>query len=235
MKEETDLVVVNIKRPDEALFKNSEAMLEGARDWKITTPDAAARAGEDLKAVKTLAKQIEGKRTAITGPLNKALKEVNSLFRPAKGWLKEAEGILKGKLLEYQNEQERIAREAQAKADAEARKEREKLERKAKLVGAVGMSDKAEELREEAETKIAPVVKSAAPKIAGIARRETWKAEITDEIALIKHIVKERPELLGLVHVSQSALNDLARLHKDELNMPGVKAVKVSSIAARGR
>jgi len=234
MTDESNLVVLEVKRPDEALFKSSEDMLDIARDWKITTPETAIAAGEDLKAVKSLAKQVEAKRTAITGPLNKALKEVNALFRPAKGWLKEAEGILKGEILRFQAEQDRIARELQAKVDAETRKEREKLEMKARLAQVVGKDEKAEELLEEAETQIAPVVKSAAPKIAGISTRETWKAEVFDKQALLKHIVEEQPALIVLVKIDQSLLNARARELKDEFDLPGVKAIKESIIATRG-
>ncbi len=229
-----DLVVLNIKRPDEALFKNSEEMLEVAQGWNITTPEIAVAVGEDLKAVKTLAKEIESKRTAITGPLNKALREVNALFKPAKGWLKEAEQILKSELLRYQTEQKRIADELQAKVEAEARKKREALERKAKVADVIGIGNKAEEFREEAETVVAPVVTSAAPKIAGLTRRETWKAEVTDKPALVKHIVEARPDLMAIVKIDQSALNGLARSLKDELDLPGVEVLKEASIVARG-
>ncbi len=234
MKNETDLVVLNIKRPDEALFSRSQYMLEEARSWKITTPETAIAAGGDLKLIKGLAKELEAKRTAITGPLNKALKEVNSLFRPAKTWLKEAEGILKGEILRFQAEQERIAREAQAKADAEARKEREKLELKARLAQVVGKDKKAEELLEEAETQIAPVVTSAAPKIAGVSTRETWKAEVFDKQALLKHIVEEQPALIVLVKIDQALLNARARELKEEFDLPGVVARKETSLSARG-
>ena len=228
-----DLVVLNIKHPDEALFSDSEALLEIARLREITTPEMAIAAGEDLKDIKRLAKQVNEKRLAITRPLNDALKEVNALFKPAKAFLSEAEALLKSKILEFQNEQERIARIAQAKADAEVRKEREKLERRAAKAEAKGKEDKAEELREQAETQIAPIVTSAAPKLAGISRRETWKAEVTDKRLFLKYIVDEHIGLLGIVHISQSALNNLARLRKDDLNMPGIKAVKEASIAAR--
>lgn len=234
MTNETDLVVLNIKRPDEALFKSSETMLELANSRTVTAPGGAITVGEDLKAVKRLAKEVNEKRLTITRPLNEALKEVNNLFRPAREWLKDAEQILKAKLLEFQNEQKRIAQELQAKADAEAEKERKKLERAAKLAETMRRPAKAEELREEAETQIAPVVTSAAPKIAGITTRETWKAEVIDKGALLKHIVEARPDLLPLVKIDQSALNAQARSLKGDLDLPGVKVFKEASIAARG-
>ena len=229
---EDNLVVLNIKRPDEALFKSSETMLELAKNRTVTTPGGAITVGEDLKTVKRLAKEVNEKRLAITRPLNDALKEVNALFKPAQDWLKQSESLLKGKILEFQNEQERIARELQAKADAEARKEREKLERKARLAEVVRRPEKAEELREEAETQVAPVVTSAAPKISGVVRRETWKAEVTDKQALVKHIVDNQPALLVMVKIDQSLLNARAREMKDKFDLPGARAVKEASIAA---
>ncbi len=228
-----DIVVLKVKRPDEALFKQSNYMLDLAEDYKITTAKLAVSAGDDLKAVKALAKQLEEKRTAITQPLNQALREINALFKPAKDWLKQAEHLLKDKLLAYQAEQDRVARELQAKAEALARKEREKLERRAAKAEAKGKAEKAEVLRQVAETKTAPVIESAAPKVAGIIRRDVWKAEITDKEALLIHIVRERPDLLPLVKIDQSALNAQARRLKDKLNLPGVKTVKEASIAAR--
>ena len=233
MTEETDLVVLNIKRPDEAIFKRSKDILELARGWEIATPEGAVLAGEDLKAVKRLAKQVNEKRLAITRPINEGLKEVNAFLRPAKDLLADAEQLLKAKILKFQTDQDRIARELQAELDAEAREERERLERMAAMAETLDRPEKAEELREEAEIQTAPIIQSAAPKIAGVSVRKTWKAEITDKGALLRHIVEERPDLLGIVSISQSALNDLARLHKEELNFPGVKASEEASIAAR--
>ena len=228
-----DLVVLNIEQPDQALFSRSKASLSAAQEYAIRTPEDAEDAGAILREIKGLANELEGKRTSITKPVNQALREVNALFKPAKDWLAEAEKLVKGKILEFQNEQDRIARELQAKADAEARKEREKLERRAAKAEAKGKEDKAEELREQAETQIAPVVTSAAPKLAGISRRETWKTEITDKGALLQHIIEKRPDLLPLVKIDQSALNGMARSLKGELDLPGVEVSKEASIAAR--
>ena len=228
-----DLVVLKVKRPDDALFKQGTYLLDLAEDYEISTPELAEAAAHDLKAVKALVKQIEEKRTSITQPINQALREVNALFKPPKEYLKRAEVLLKAKLLEYQTEQDRIARELQAEADALARKEREKLERRAAKAAAKGKAEKAEALSQVAETTAAPVIKSAAPKVAGVVRRETWKAEVTDQLALIQHIVNDRNDLLYLVKIGQAALNDLARTHKDDLDLPGVEVVKEASIAAR--
>ncbi len=232
MATKKDIVTLTVKRPDEALFKQSTYLLDLAEDYEISTPELAVAAADDLKAVKALAKQLEQKRTAITGPINQALREVNALFKPAKEWLSQAEQLLKGKLLAYQNEQDRIARELQAEADALAKKEQEKLDRRAAKAEAKGKAEKAEALRRVAETTTAPVIESAAPKLSGIATRETWKAEVTDKALLLKHIVNERPDLLPLVEINQSALNAQARSLKNELDLPGVEVKKETSLAA---
>lgn len=229
-----DLVALTIPRPDEALFKNSERLLAVAQLYRIVTAEGALAAGEDLKAVKTLAREVEEKRTAITGPINKALKEVNALFKPAQEWLAQAERLLKGKLLEFQSDQERVAREAQAKADEEVRRERDKLEQRAANAEAKGKAEKADALREQAGARVAPIVSAVLPKISGVTSRETWKAEITDKMAFVRHVVEARPDLIALVLIDQAGLNAQARSLKDALDLPGVKAVKEIILAARG-
>ncbi len=226
-------LVLKVKRPDEALFKRSKASLSAAQEYEIRTPEHAEDAGATLREIKGLGKELEEKRTSITKPINLALREINALFKPAKDWLGDAEQVIKAKILSYQSEQDRIAREAQAEADALARKEREKLERRAAKAAAKGKAEKAEALSQVAETTAAPVIESAAPKLAGIARRETWKADVTDLRLLLNHIVNERPDLLRIVTINQGLLNAEARHMKDQLDLPGVDVVKEASIAAR--
>ena len=234
MAENDNLMVVEVPQPDKTLFAESKTLLRLAQDWDITTPDMATAAGEDLREIKRLAKEIEAKRTAITGPLNKALKEVNALFKPPKLWLQEGEALIKTGLLSYQRREERIAAAAQAKADAEAEKERKALERKAKVADVIGIGDKADELREEATRTVAPVIQSEAPKIAGVSVRKVWKAKIMDKKSFLRFVLDEREDLLALVQLDQSGLNALARLHKIDLGFPGIVAVEEESVTARG-
>ncbi len=239
MTDETNLITLTVEQPDEALFKQSEYLLALAQDYKITSSEMAINGSEDLKAIKALAKQLNSKRLAATGPINKALKEINSWFKPARDWLSDAEMLMKTKLLEYQREQDRIAREAQRKADEEARKERVRLEKAAALAAQAGMFYRAEDLKEEIEvqeiaTQNAPVIQSAAPRLEGVHTRVTWKAEVTDKTAFIKFIVEQRPDLMGVIEIDQSKLNGYARLLKEEFDMPGVEAKAEKSIAARG-
>lgn len=78
------------KRTQEAM-----ALLEG---FSITTEEEHTMAGEILQVVKAQWKALEERRTAVTGPLNEALRTVNDWFRPVQGPLKAAEDILKEKI-----------------------------------------------------------------------------------------------------------------------------------------
>ena len=237
-EQENKFLTVTIERPDEGLLNQSAIWLEQAKTFDITSTDIAINAGESLKKIKALGRHLEQKRTAITVPMNQALREANALFKPAKKRLKDAEKLLKGKILKYQAEQDRIAQEAQRKADEEARKERIKLEKAAALAEQAGMEDRAEDLREEIEvqeieTQKAPVVQSAAPKIEGVHTRTIWKAEVTDKLEFLKFVVEKRQDLVGLVEINQSALNAQARSLKDSLDLPGIKVAPEKRIAAR--
>ena len=103
-----------------------------AQEYVVDSPDMLQTAGEDLRAIKSLQKEVEEKRVAITGPLNQALSAVNNLFRAPEDYLVRAEGSLKSAILTYQQEQERIAAEARRAAEEEARRERERLMREAR-------------------------------------------------------------------------------------------------------
>lgn len=108
--------------------QRAQRALANAKDFTVDSQELLDAAGDDLRAIKTLAAQVEEQRTSITVPLNAALKAVNDLFRPAKTYLEEAERVLKGAMVTYTDEQARIAREARLRAEEQARQERERAE-----------------------------------------------------------------------------------------------------------
>lgn len=146
----------------------------------IKTPEQFTQAGELLKAVKGALRQIEDQRVAITKPINESLRAVNAQAKTAAEPFEKAEREIKARMVEFSNEQERIRREEQRKADERARQEREKLEAQAAKAAAAGKAGKAEQLEERAAAVVAPVVEREPPKVAGISTREVWRFEITD-------------------------------------------------------
>jgi len=94
--------------------------LELVRAQEISNDEEKELAAQGLRLVKQWLSEVEEKRTAITGPLNKALREVNELFRPMKRSLEEAERDLKSRIAGYLAESEaKNLRAIQAAAAAE--------------------------------------------------------------------------------------------------------------------
>ena len=286
------------------LDSGPQALLVGARSYVIDCPEMYEAAADDLKSVKAKYKEIEAKRTEIVKPLNEAVKAVNNLFRAPLAYLEEAEGLLKQRLIGYDQEQERkrkaeqerleaIARAEQARLRAEAeaaeraaleaRREAERIEREARekaaaearaaaeaIAQAKGAEAKkaaqkaaeeaaaraaaeaahreSENARREAEAQEqaeiarekaldaelmpAPIAMSEKPKVAGLSGREKYKAEVTDMAAFVKAIAN-RPDLLGLLKVDESALNKMAGALKSALSIPGVRVYADRQLASR--
>lgn len=57
-----------------------------------------------------------------------------------------------------------------------------------------------------------------------------WKAEVTDFGALVQFAYQHEAERLELLKPDQAALTALARKDKDDFNIPGVKAIKSTSL-----
>lgn len=151
------------------LAGKAQRALKNAETLVIDSPTMYELAADDLKKVKSLAKDVEEKRTAITGPLNQAVKAVNDLFRSPKEFLQNAENTIKGAMLTYDREQQRKAEEARREAERKAREERDRIEAEARetarkaqeeadriakeaaAAAAAGDQSKAEELTLQAE------------------------------------------------------------------------------------
>ena len=135
---ESDAVLAPLKAlslPDTRAAAESARKAESrALACRIADVEEYALVADDLKAVKTRWDRLEEQRTAITGPMNVALKAVNALFKAPMDYLKNAEAGYKNAMLGFQSEQRRIEAKAQAEADRLAREARAKLEADAKVL-----------------------------------------------------------------------------------------------------
>lgn len=244
-----------IAAPDAAaLNTRAQSALAMVNSMVIDSHETYELAADELKAIKSKAKTIEDQRTSITGPINKALKAVNDLFRGPSDYLAQAEKIIKTKMIGYTTEQERIAAEAQRKAEAEIRAEQARIAKEAadreaaaqaeaaKLV-AEGNAEKAAEVQAEAAIEAssmvaiahvmtAPVVEAAVTKVSGVSMRSTWKAECTDKAALVAFIATN-PQFLNLLDVNASALNQMAKAMRETMNIDGVRVYEEKQLASR--
>jgi chromosome segregation ATPase len=136
-----------------------------------------------------------------------------------------------------QRELERIQLEKQKLAESQAPEAVAQLATLEKQESKVAAKIEKQELKAEqseslAQSIVAPVVQTEAPKIAGLSSREVWSAEVTDIKALCR-AVADGMVSVNAVEANMSYLNKLAKMDKDQMSIPGAKAVKETSIASR--
>lgn len=253
--------VAALTLPDSvALTSRAQRALAFIRDMQIASDEDYGLAADELKAIKARANAIEEQRTGITGPINSALKAINNLFRGPSDLLGEAEKILKGKMLDWSREQERLAAEVRRKAQEAANAERRKLEAEAAerqreadaqakaaadaaaagdaQAAAIATSNSqraAAEAQAAAETSqmvVAPVQAVEKTKTAGISTSKKVDFKVVDLHALVKHIA-ERPELLNLVVADSVKLRAYVRGLGTACALPGVHVFEDRVISAR--
>lgn len=93
-------------------------------NYKVTSPDEYVQGAEHLKDIKEQLKAVEDERFSQTRPLDETKKRIMAFFGKFTERLENAETKVKAGLIEYKDEQDRIAEE-------EARKERERAEKEA--------------------------------------------------------------------------------------------------------
>lgn len=89
---------------------------------EIKSQDDFDMAGKKIVEFKQYEKIVKEGKESITKPLNEALKNTRSLFKPLEDKLTGAKQILLRKVNEYKQEQDRIAREQAAKLEAKIEK-----------------------------------------------------------------------------------------------------------------
>ena len=210
----------------------STTTLTEARSFKITTAPEFAGAGDKLRAIMALKKKIAD---TFDPHIKRAFEAHKSLVAEKKAHetpLIEAEGYIKRAMLGYQQEQERVRRELEAKVQEAARKEREKLEAQAAKAAEKGKTEKAEALQAAAASVVTPIIAPTVQKLQGISTRITYKATVIDKMALVQACAAGTVPLNAL-DVNMPFLNNQARAMKESLAYPGVKVEQETGIASR--
>lgn len=153
-----NLVEVITPMPDGSAKSRAEAALARVQSLVIRTSEDYVVAANDLAEVKGQFKAVDKQREELKAPSLEACRRVDAFFKPPLTFLQQAETVLKGKLTEYDREQERLRREEQARLDDLARKEREKKEAEAREVERKAREKadterKAAEVQRQAEAK----------------------------------------------------------------------------------
>lgn len=208
----------------------SNNFLSRAKLVEIKSPAQYTHAVDTVKEINAKVKELEKKRRAITQPMDKAKKEVMDLFRTPLEALEEAKKIFNRALVVFNDEQEKKRKAAQAKADAEAaekaRKEKERLEARAEKAEEKGQTEKAEVLREQAESAapFGPVVPTQAPAPKGLHYRTTYEGIVVDKTKVP----------LEYLEVNMSLVNKVLNASKGQLQITGIKVKENKTPITRG-
>jgi hypothetical protein len=177
MSKTTNLVELSIPPPN---LPNVERFLRAADALTIESGQDSKDAQEIRASINTQIKDLNDQRMEITRPMDAAKAKIVALFAAPIATLSRALGIFDGKIIEWDNEQERIAAEQQRKLDAQAAAERERLQKIADAAAAKGQHGKAEQFQERAQAVVPQVVQPEAPRAAGVAMPKRWVYKITD-------------------------------------------------------
>ena len=214
------------------LVQETSNALAVAKDFKVTSQDHYIASADRLKAIKALSKKLDD---TFDPHIKRAFDNHRALVAEKKQHqqpLLDAEGYVKRAVLGYQQEQERIRREAEAKAQEEARKERERLEAQAAKAAEKGKVEKSEALQAQAAAVVAPILAPTLPKIAGLSTRITYRAEVVGKLELVKAVVAGLVPLNAL-DPNMTFLNQQARAMREDLTYPGVRVVTDTGLASR--
>jgi len=196
----------------------------------ITNQEHYEKANDFLRAVKGLQKEIHSTFDPIVEAAHRTHKEATSKRKEHLDPVIGAEGIVKDKMIAYDDKMEAIRREEQRKIDAKAREEEERkrkeLASRAEKWAAKGKIAKAEELQEQAEEVevVAPVIAPKVEKVAGVIYSKTYSVDTAD----INQVPRE------YLLINFPALNKRAQASKGMAKVTGVTFKCTKKLASRG-
>jgi len=231
-------MMVKVKTQD--LQEQSGSYLDKAKSLKVTSEDTYAQGAEGLRDLVTFTKQVKLRFKPALDAQKKGLEETRSIQADILKVPTEAEGIIRGKMLTFQEKKRKDREEQEAKArekaiaDAKAKRDKELAELEAS--DAPFAKEKAEELAEEPITPEAIDVSTRPIKqdVTGVAQRQIWKAKVTDLEALIVAIANGKCPA-HYIKADLVEIGKVVRASKGEIRIPGVHAYAEENIAVRAR
>lgn len=152
------------------LVEQAEALCNDLANYEIKDSQDYLYASEDLKKVKAFADKLDTERKKATKPLDEAKKVIMDWFRKPLTYLTEVEANIKKGMITYQQAQEAIRKEQEAKLQAEVK---------------------------SGETL--PVVPSTVDKVEGISIKQIWKYRVSDANAIPKEYLIPDDKKLGML------------------------------------
>ncbi len=137
----------------QAAPEQAQHWLQVAQSYQIDDDDMYAAAGDELRNIVTMAREIEAQRKAITAPMDEAKRRVMDFFRVPLDRLGQAESTLKASMAGYQRLQLQRAAAEQRRAQEAAAEQRRAQEAAAAEQRAAEAAAQAERDRLQAEAE----------------------------------------------------------------------------------
>ena len=175
-----------------------------------------------LAQIKKRYNELEAKRKETIKPITEAGKKINGLFSRPKEILEKAERTIKDSLLDYRNRITETNRKIQEELNKKAEEERRKLEERARKAEDNGKEEKAELLRIQAETIVAPIVNNRI-ELNNSTVAKWWKFEIENE-----KIIPREYLMIDTVKIGK-----IVRASGGTLSIPGVRIYYIEDVRMR--
>lgn len=227
--------------PDvERVTQESLSWPERASALAIIDDASYLRGAELLKGIKALRVEVDEAFDPIVQAAFRAHRTACDQKRKAEAPLAEAERVIKARMVEWDDAQERARKAEQRRLEAEARRQEEEsrlnlaaeMEREGKAFGDEALVREAHDLIEQPIVPVVAPVPKATPQVSGQHFTTTWSAQVTNLLELVR-FVAAHPSHVGLLQANVPALNAQARSLKEHLAIPGVRAIPTKTVASR--
>ena len=138
----------------QAAPQQAQHWLQVAQSYAIDDDDMYTAAGEELRSIVTMARQIDEQRKLITHPMLEAKRRVDDFFRVPLERLQEAERVLKLAMGGYQRKQLELQEKARREREAALEAQRQAQEKAAAEQRAAEAAAQAERERLQAEAEV---------------------------------------------------------------------------------
>ena len=224
--------VMSITVPNEITQKAKIAVNFCDSVMEVKSQEEANNANEFLKKVKADYKFLESKRTELKAPLLQETRELDAFFKEYTDQLLKAENRVKSALSLFLMEERRKLQELEQKAILIAKEEEDKkrdvLEARAEKAEVKGKIEKAEALREQAESvHVVAMITQQPTKLTGTSMKMKTVVIIDDINAIPPIFYLNNP---SVVEAIQKVMNTFAQ---SKAPISGVRYDEVPAISTR--
>jgi len=189
------------------------------------------KANDFLKAIKGLQVKVRETFRPIIEKAHLAHKEAVNKEKEHLEPLLKAEELVKTKMVDFYQEQERIRQAEQRKLEAEAERKRQEALKKAEEARENGQEVKADKYENKAAEIVAPTLAPTIDKGSTVITKR-YHAEVVDLMALVKAVASGKAPL-SLIEANMPVLNAQARALKETMSYPGVKVIAEQDLSTR--